>query len=138
MGMVYRLLSLFLLLMALVVGVHYAITPLYDDGSTGFPVWTALNWPMAVAVVIAFAASACPWLRQHGAGAENGAGKSWLQTNMRFYASLVLILWFLNNWFTDLTNIAPSVEWAFVNALFVAVTLSSGLQLWRDSRQGAA
>ena len=38
-----RMLSLFLLLMAAAVGVHYVITVLYDDGSTGFPVWSIFN-----------------------------------------------------------------------------------------------
>ena len=43
MDLLHRLVALFLLLMAVAVGVHYIITPLYDDGSTGFPVWSILN-----------------------------------------------------------------------------------------------
>lgn len=50
----HRAISLFLLIMAAAVGVNYIITPVYDDGSTGFPVWSVLNWPMAVAVGAAF------------------------------------------------------------------------------------
>ena len=135
-----RMLSLFLLLMAAAVGVHYVITVLYDDGSTGFPVWSIFNWPMAAGVVIAFAASARHWLQQGRAEAdihstENGnrGVKAWLQANMRFYASLILFLWFMHAWFGDLFADDPSGSlWKYVNVLFVAVALSAGLQLWRD------
>ena len=135
-----RLLSLFLLLMAAAVGAHYVITVLYDDGSTGFAVWSIFNWPMAAGVVIAFAASARHWRRQGSVEAnidscENGnrGVKAWLQANMRFYASLILLLWFMHAWFDDLFADDPSGSlWRYVNVLFVAVTLSAGLQLWRD------
>ena len=141
MDIALRLLSAFLLLMAAAVGVHYVITVLYDDGSTGFPVWSIFNWPMAAGVVIAFAASACHWRRQGNAGAdiENGSRgvKAWLQANMRFYASLILLLWFMHAWFDDLFADDPSGSlWRYVNVLFVAVALSAGLQLWRDGGSG--
>ena len=133
MANLFRLLSLFLLLMAAAVGVHYVITVLYDDGSTGFPVWSIFNWPMAVGVVIAFVASACHWRRTGSASADSSGMKAWLQANMRFYASLILLLWFMNAWFNDLFATDPSGSlWKYVNVLFVAVALSAGLQLWRD------
>lgn len=133
MANVLRLLSLFLLLMAAAVGVHYVITVLYDDGSTGFPIWSIFNWPMAAGVVIAFAASACHWRQQGSAEANSRDVKAWLQANMRFYASLILLLWFMHAWFDDLFADDPSGSlWKYVNVLFVAVTLSAGLQLWRD------
>ena len=134
MSIAFRFLSLFLLLMALTAGVHYIITPLYDDGSTGFPVWRAYNWAMAVAVIVAFAASACQWLRQGGSGPEGSSAASWLSTNLRFYASLVLLLWFLNNWFASLMNLDISIAWPFVNAIFVALMLSSGLHWWQAGK----
>ena len=128
-----RLLSLFLLLMAAAVGVHYVITVLYDDGSTGFPIWSIFNWPMALGVVIAFVVSARHWRQQGSAEADTSAVKAWLQTNIRFYASLILLLWFMHAWFDDLFADDPSGSlWKYVNVLFVAVTLSAGLQLWRD------
>lgn len=128
-----RLFSLFLLLMAAAVGVNYIITVLYDDGSTGFPIWSIFNWPMAAGVVIAFAASACHWRRQGNALAEIPSVKAWLQANMRFYASLILLLWFMHAWFDDLFADDPSGSlWKYVNVLFVAVSLSAGLQLWQD------
>jgi len=128
-----RLLSLFLLLMAAAVGVNYIITVLYDDGSTGFPIWSIFNWPMAAGVVIAFVASAWHWRQQGKVLADSPSVKAWLQANMRFYASLMLLLWFMHAWFDDLFAEDPSGSlWKYVNVLFVAVSLSAGLQLWQD------
>ncbi len=132
MDLLHRLVALFLMLMAIAVGVHYIITPLYDDGSTGFPVWSILNWPMAVAVVAAFVINLIYWLRGVGGTAQGARVIQWLQVNFRFYSSLVLLLWFLNNWFADLMDLDTAVRWAFVNALFVAVMLSTGLHPWQE------
>ena len=144
MGAALRVFSAYLVVMGLAVGVHYAITPLYDDGSTGFPVWTALNWPMAVAVVVALAASGWGWVRQGGGGGGSGGGggrdgaegaglgwRGWV--NVRFYASVALALGFFNNWFADLMGPEPALEWGLVNILFVGVMLSCGADLWRSS-----
>ena len=146
-----RLLSLFLLLMAAAVGVHYVITMLYDDGSTGFPVWSIFNWAMAAGVVIAFAASACHWRRPFDSAQDRSAEadihsgengyrdvKAWLQANVRFYAPLILLLWFMHAWFDKLFAEDPSGGlWRYVNVLFVAVAMSAGLQLWRDGKERA-
>ena len=134
MGIAYRLLSVYLLLMALAVGLNYLITPFYDDGSTGFPVWAAFNWPMGVATVIAFAVSARHWRRQGRPAADGPGVKEWLQANVRFYLSLILLLWFLNSWFDDLLDTGSGSLWNYVNVMFVAITLSAGLQLWRDGQ----
>ena len=132
-----RVFSLYLLLMALAVGVNFAITPIYDDGSTGYPVWSAFNWAMAAALVIALVATGCAWARQGDAASENPGVKVWLQTNMRFYASLVLTLCFLNNWLADLIrDSADGFAWFFIDGGFVAVTLSVGLRLWRTAQDG--
>ncbi|MYC36638.1 MAG: hypothetical protein F4X66_06955 [Chloroflexi bacterium] len=131
---------MFLLLMAAAVGVNYIITVLYDDGSTGFPIWSIFNWPMAAGVLIAFTASACHWRQQgraeaniHSSENENRSVKAWLQANMRFYASLILLLWFMHAWFDDLfADDAGGGLWISVNVMLVAVSLSAGLQLWQD------
>ena len=128
----YRVISLFMLMMAVAVGVHYIISPLYDDGSTGFPVWGILNWPMAAATAAAFVINLSSWLRGVGENAQGTGTVQWLQVNFRFYSSLVLLLWFLNNWFAELMDLDQAVGWAFVNALFVAVMLSTGLRPWQQ------
>ena len=137
MSVLYRILSLYLILMALAVGVNFAITPIYDDGSTGFPVWTIFNWPMVVALAIALGATGCAWARQGDAARETPGVKVWLSTNVRFYATLVLTFCFLNNWFADLIqDSASGVGWLLIDGAFVAVMLSVGLHLWCASRGG--
>lgn len=135
MQLVSRALSLFLLMMAVAVGVHYIITPLYDDGSTGFPVWNILNWPMAIAVVAAFLTNLSNWLKRLGESGQSTGAIEWLQVNFRFYSSLVLMLWFFNNWFAELMSVDHAIRWAFVNALFVAVMLSTGVHPWYGQRE---
>ena len=132
MDLLHRLVALFLLLMSVVVGVHYIITPLYDDGSTGFPVWHILNWPMGAASAAAFVINLVYWLRGVGERQRDARVIQWLQVNFRFYSSLVLLLWFLNNWFAEIMGVDTAVGWTFVNVLFVAVMLSTGLHPWQE------
>ena len=56
---------------------------------------------------------------------------------MRFYASLILLLWFMHAWFDDLFADDPSGSlWKYVNVLFVAVSLSSGPATVAGRRRG--
>ena len=133
----HRAISLFLLIMAAAVGVNYIITPVYDDGSTGFPVWSVLNWPMAVAVGAAFVINLAFWLQRAGDSVQSIGTNLWLQTNFRFYSSLVLLLWFFNNnWFATILSLDAAMEWGFVDALFVVVMLSTGVRPWQRQREG--
>ncbi len=137
MGVVLRVFSGYLVVMALAVWVHYVITPLYHDGSSGFPIWSVFNWPMGASVVIALGASAWGWWRQRGEGRESVGWQAWLSVNMRFYGSLGLGMAYLNNWFVGLRgNAPPSLDWGLVDTLFVVVTLSVGLWLWGCGRRG--
>lgn len=137
MALVLRVFSLYLILTALAVGVNFAVTPIYDDGSTGYPVWTGFNWAMAAAAVIALVAAGCAWARQGDAASGNPGVKVWLQTNVRFYASLALTLCFLNNWLADLIrDSADGLAWLFIDSAFVAVMLSVGLHLRRAAQDG--
>ena len=87
---------------------------------------------MAVAVSAAFIINLSLWLKGVGERPTGPGIVEWLQVNFRFYSSLVLLLWFLNNWFADLMNVDAAVRWAFVNVLFVAVMISTGLHPWQE------
>ena len=65
--MIQRILGAYALLIAVAVGVNFIATPLYDDGSTGFPVWSVLNWFMAAGVLVALISSVFP---KPGGGCE--------------------------------------------------------------------
>ena len=98
----------------------------------GFPVWHILNWPMGVASAAAFVINLVYWLRGVGESDRSASVIQWLQVNFRFYSSLVLLLWFLNNWFAEIMGVDTAVRWTFVNVLFVAVMLSTGLHPWQE------
>lgn len=123
--------AVYAILAALVVAVNYVITPLYDDGSTGYPVWTLLDWPMAVAVVLALVASSV-WKVRH-AGTEDV--KLYFRSSGLFYASVVLFMWHFSNWFADLMSRELLLLWELSNPLFVVVVGAAGLRLLSESCQ---
>ena len=119
--------------MAFVVGVHFVVTPLYDDGSTGFPVWDVINYFMAVAVLIALILSYLAKRRMDASEDDVGL-RRYMGVNALFYAAAWLSMWLFWNWFVELAGWDPSQSlWAFIAPLFVIVTCAAGMRLWRDS-----
>lgn len=131
MKIVRCVLAAYALLTAAAVGANFVATPLYDDGSTGFPVWSVLNWFMAVAVLLALGASAIWKIGLYGADADRVPPQRRLETNVLFYASVVLGLWFFWNWFGDLMSREVPLLWAFIDPLLVVTVGAVGLRLWR-------
>ena len=96
MSMLKRLLSVYMMLMALVTAVHYMFTTSLFD--TDFVFWGYLNWPMAVAVVIAVVAA---YRDKRGADAASGSGsglRDYLDTSLLFYAAVFLFIAFFREW----------------------------------------
>ena len=116
---IQRILGAYALLIAVAVGVNFIATPLYDDGSTGFPVWRVLNWFMAAGVLVALISSVFP---KPTAGCE---------AKILLGGSILLFLWFFWNWFGDLMSREEPLMWAFIDPLFVLVVGACGLRLWR-------
>lgn len=131
MEIVRRVLAAYALLTAAAVGANFVATPLYDDGSTGYPVWSILNGFMAAAALLALTAGAIWKIGLHGAGADGATPWRRLETNVLFYASVVLGLWFFWNWFGDLMAREVPLLWAFIDPLLVVVVGAVGLRLWR-------
>lgn len=128
-----RILGAYAMLTAAAVGAHFVVTPLYDDGSTGFPVWKVFNWFMAPGVLVALAAGVIGKLRlERGEGGAPDAARA-LGANVLFYASMVLALWFFWNWFGDLMSRGDAAMWAFIDPLFVLVVGAGGFRLWREA-----
>ena len=132
MKIVRCVLAAYAFLTAAGAGANFVVTPLYDDGSTGYPVWSVLNWFMAAGVLLALIASLIWKIRLHQAGADGAVLKRCIEVNVTFYASLLLALWFFWNWFGDLMSREVPLMWAFTDPLFVLVLGAAGLRLWRD------
>ncbi|MCY3988119.1 MAG: hypothetical protein OXF94_05935 [Gammaproteobacteria bacterium] len=133
MSIVQRILGAYSVAMAAVVGVLFFLTPVYDDGSTGYPTWVVVNWFMAPAVLIALAASFA-W--KLGLNKGEGDLRRSLEVNALFYSALVLALWYLSNWFGDMVGREVPLLWSFIDPLYVAVTGACGVRLWRSAGPG--
>lgn len=133
MSIVQRILGVYSVVMAAVVGVLFFLTPVYDDGSTGYPTWVVVNWFMAPAVLIALAASFAWKLGLNKGGAGDGDLRRSIEVNALFYSALVLALWYLSNWFGDMAGREVPLLWSFIDPLYVAVTGACGVRLWRSS-----
>lgn len=133
MSIVQRILGAYSVVMAAVVGVFFFLTPVYDDGSTGYPTWVVLNWFMAPAVLTALAAGFAWKLGLNKGGVSGGNLRRALEVNALFYSALVLALWYLSNWFGDMVGREVPLLWSFIDPLYVAVTGACGVRLWRSA-----
>lgn len=136
MSIVQRILGAYSVIMAAVVGVLFFLTPVYDDGSTGYPTWVVVNWFMAPAVLAALVASFAWKLGLNKGGAADGDLRRSLEVNALFYSALVLALWYLSNWFGDMVGREVPLLWSFIDPLYVAVTGACGVRLWRAAGSG--
>ena len=121
--------ALYALLLALVVAVNYVVTPLYDDGSTGYPVWSILNWFMAAGAGLALVAGTV-WKVRYS---NTEDVKEYFRASGLFYASVVLFLWFFSNWFADMMSREVPLLWELCDPLFVVVLGATGLRLLSES-----
>lgn len=133
--MIARLLAIYCMALAVVVGVNFAATPLYDDGSSGYPVWVVLDWFMAAGIPIALGAGLI-WKLEAGDEAEGEAGLlRYLEANTLFYSALALALLFFSNWFASLTGAATEqpLVWVAVDTACAVVLGAAGWRLWRGA-----
>ena len=117
--------------MAVAVGVHFIITPLYHPGGDEpFTAWEVMNWFMAVSVVLVLLGS---FARKRRMDAGEADTRTSLEVNVVFYAALGLFLWYFWNWFGVFTDQGNGTLWAFIDPLFVLVVGPSGLRIWRGA-----
>lgn len=136
MNVLKRFLGAYSLVMAAAVAVFFCITPLYDDGSTGYPTWVILNWLMTPAVVIACWAGITWKLELNKAAGGESDLKQYIGVNALFYSALILGLWFFSNWLADMVGEEVELLWSFIDPLYVVVTGACGVRLWRSAGSG--
>ncbi len=133
MSTIQRILGAYAVLLALAVGAHFVLTPLYDDGSTGYPVWRIFNWFMAAGVIVVLVASSVWKIRMADDKAEGWDLRQYVEVNAIFYSSVFLGVWYFWNWFGNLMSRSEPLLWAFIDPLFVVVVGAAGMRLWRKS-----
>ena len=132
-----RIIPGFLFLTALAVFANLILTPVYHDGSAEYPVWKALNWPMAVGVVMVLIASC---MRQRAAKAEDPNSMRSLRASLVFYGAIVLTMIFFWNWIWTLNPDSETgeavtshlVHFPLTDALFTVIGFSTAKYLWND------
>ena len=143
MKQVNQILAVLLILMSVIVGVHWIASPLYDNSSGEYPVWVILNFPMAVLIIVCLITNTLRKRRLQTDATDGPVTRNYLETNVKFYASLVLTLWFFWNWFyalfpynePGLVGEIHLMMWAFINpVLTVPVFFATGAYLWRRSK----
>ena len=128
-------LAAFLVLAAAAAGANLILTPVYHDGSPEYPVWSALNWVMAVAVVVTLLVNC---LRRCLQKRESPGVAQYLSATLAFYGAIVLTMLFFWEWAWTLNPDSETgdavtshvIYFPIVDALFVVVCLATGRYLW--------
>ncbi len=134
MSILIRLVAAYLVLVAVAVGVHFIITPLYHPGGDApFPVWDILNWFMAAGMIVTVIAA---YLEKRRADGNPDADlKCYLETNALFYGAIALFIVFFWNWFSNLDpdNAPDGQFWVVIDTLMPIVMGVAGFRLWRNA-----
>ena len=137
MGLVKKLLAVFLGVVALVVAVHFMFASFYAELVDVGPAWDVVNWFMAVGIVVALLVS---YLRKRALdrrGADGSVSREYLEANLVFYVTVMLVIWFFWNWTDDLTaggelqGQTHSNIWVWIDPLFVVIAGVTARYLWR-------
>ena len=135
MEIVRKIIGAYLVLLAIVVLVNLAITPLYHDGSDNYTVWKIVNYFMAIAVVMVLIVGI---QRKRSIDGTEVDTLTYLRTSFVFYGSLVLASLFFWEWFWQLnpeseTGLAVNshmIYFPLVDSLFAVLSLIVGRRVW--------
>ncbi len=134
-GLLKRILALFLVAMAVAVALHLILTPVYHDGSPDYPVWKIMNWFMAAAVLVALIANI---MRRRSLNSETTSVLDYLRASVTYYGAIALTILFFWGWFWTLNPDSETGEaitshiiyFPLMDTLFTIVALSTGRHLW--------
>ncbi len=139
MQIIGRFLAVYLVVTALAAAVLLIVTPLTHDGSPDYPVWSVLNWFMAVGVVVMLVVS---FLRKRALGdRDGGSDLEAARTSLIYYGAIVLTMLFFWEWFWTLNPESETGEavtshivyFPLMDALYVVLGLSIGRRIWRKT-----
>ena len=137
--MLKKVIGIFLILVAVLVGVHTIAEPLYHVSSEAQPysaTWDILNAMMIVALGIGIVYG---YLRKSRADNDgDGVTREYLAANTLFYGFLFVSILFFWNWFNihspEFTAVADetiSLVWIIIDATLPLLTGAMGIHLAR-------
>ena len=138
MAVAKRLLAVFLVLIGIAVAVNFILTPVYNDGTTDYPIWRILNWFMVAAAMVILVVG---FRRRRDPERADVSAVEYLRGTFAYYGSIVLIMLMLWEWYWTLNPSSESgdavtahlIYFPFVNALFVVLALANGRYLWNEA-----
>ena len=121
-------------LVSLVVAVQFIMWRLYDSGD----VWAIVDYVMLVAIALAFYFN-LERKRKHDASGARGITREYLESNVMYFATMVLAALFLFNWLNLLVNGATAVGeevmhdvvWVVVDVMIIVISGATGGYLLR-------
>ena len=122
------------ILVSLVVAVQFIAWRLYDSGE----VWAILDYVMFVAILLAFYFN-LERKRKSDASGESSITREYLESNVMYFATMILAALFLFNWLNLLVNgamavgeeVMHDVVWVVVDIMIIVVSGATGGYLLR-------
>lgn len=141
--MLKKTIGMYLILVAVLVGAHTVIEPLYHVSTEARPysaAWDILNPMMIVALLLALVFA---YQRKNGVDSDQGAStREFIAANTLFYGFLFVSILFFWNWFNlqspEFTAIGAetvSLVWIVVDALLSLLTGAMGVHLVRSANE---
>ncbi len=131
-----RIIGVLLILVSIVIAVQFIAWRLYDSGD----VWRVVNYVSLVAIVLAFYFN-LERKRNHDASGETGITREYIESNVMYYATIILAALFLFNWLNLLVNgasevgeeVMHDVVWVVVDIMIIVVSGATGGYLLRGA-----
>ncbi|MCY4575190.1 MAG: hypothetical protein OXC55_01070 [Chloroflexi bacterium] len=135
-----RLFGAYLLLTAIAVALLFMITPLIHDGSPDYPIWTILNYFMALGAILMVVLT---FLYRWKLDPQNTDNYTCAIANGLFYGSVVLLMLFFWQyfWLLDTSSetgdaaLSHTIYFPLVDAIYVVLGLIIGERLLRSGGQ---
>ena len=139
MTLLKRLVAFYLILLGLAVASHFLATQLYDptlEGSAA-DIWQVMDPLMIAGAFISLSVAFFRKIEQGGDSYGMGLSREYLESNLSFYLSAVLLLVLTWNWigwqFVDPPN-DNGLVWIFVDSVLPLLLISTGVRLMRSDK----
>ena len=136
-----KLAGAYLVGISIAVAVFFIINVFLVDAINVLAVWHVLDVLMLVGLALGMGFNYAHKRRVGGRDAGNPVSRSYLEANVAFYATTVIAILFLHNWFAFLAtgdvsqgdNHTPWIIWAVVDTALPLTLGVTGCRLWRES-----